>query len=67
MEIHEGSFVLSVIWEIPKAVFLNLRHLANADVIAEVKRKITVSRQHFVADVIFSASPKVHNYQNKTG
>ena len=43
------------------------RHSANADVIADVKSKIIVSRQHFFADVIFSATSKVQNYQNKTG
>ena len=32
------------------------RHSANADVIAEVKSKIIVSRRRFFADVIFSAS-----------
>ena len=32
------------------------RHSANADVIADVKSKIIVSRRHFFADVIFSAS-----------
>ena len=35
--------------------------------IANVKNKISVSRQHFFADVIFSATSKVQNYQNKTG
>ena len=43
------------------------RHLANADVIADVKSKIIVSRRHFFADVIFSATSIVQNYQNKTG
>ena len=43
------------------------RHSANADVIADVKSKIIVSRRHFFADVIFSATSKVQNYQNKTG
>ena len=42
------------------------RHLANTDVIADVKSRITVSRQQFFADVIFSATSKVQNYQNKT-
>ena len=43
------------------------RHSPNADVIADVKSKITVSRRHFFADVIFSATSKVQNCQNKTG
>ena len=34
------------------------RHSANADVIADVKSKITVSRQHFFGDVIFCATWK---------
>ena len=38
------------------------RHSANAD----MKSKIIVSRRHFFADVIFSATSKVQNYQNKT-
>ena len=42
------------------------RHSANADVIADMKSKIIVSRRHFFADVIFSATSKVQNYQNKT-
>ena len=41
--------------------------LANADVIAGMKSKIIVSHQHFFADVTFSATSKVQNYQNKTG
>ena len=32
------------------------RHSANADAIADVKSKIIVSRQHFFADVIYSAT-----------
>ena len=43
------------------------RHSANADVIADVKSKIIVSRRHFFDEVIFSATSKVQNYQNKTG
>ena len=43
------------------------QHLANADVIADVKSKIIVSRRHFFAKVIFSATSKVQNYQYKTG
>ena len=39
------------------------RHSANAD----VKSKIIVARRHFFADVIFSATSKVQNYQNETG
>ena len=35
--------------------------------IADVKSKIIVSHQHFFADMIFSATSKVQNYQNKTG
>ena len=33
-------------------------HSANADVIADVKSKIIVSRRHFFADVIFSATSR---------
>ena len=43
------------------------QHSANADVIADVKSKIIVSRRHFFANVIFSATSKVQNYQYKTG
>ena len=43
------------------------RHSTNANVIADVKSKIIVSRRHFFTDVIFSATSKVQNYQNKTG
>ena len=43
------------------------RHSANAEVIADVKSKIIVSCWHFFADVIFSATSKIQNYQNKTG
>ena len=39
-------------------------HSANADVIADVKSKIIVSRWHFFADVIFFATSKVQSYQN---
>ena len=39
------------------------RHSANAD----VKSKIILSCWQFFADVIFSATSKVQNYQNKTG
>ena len=42
------------------------QHSANANVIADMKSKITVSRRQFFADVIFSATSKVQNYQNKT-
>ena len=42
------------------------QHLANADVAVDMKNKIIVSRQHFFADMIFSATWKVLNYQNKT-
>ena len=41
------------------------RHSANAEVIANVKSKIIVSCRHFFADMIFSATSKVQNYQNK--
>ena len=40
-------------------------HLANVNVIANVKSKITVSCQQFSSDVIFSATSKVQNYQIK--
>ena len=43
------------------------RHSANADVIANVKSKIIVSRQHFFADMIYAATSKIQNYQYKTG
>ena len=39
------------------------QHSANADVVADVKSKIIVLHQHFFADVIFSATSKVQNYQ----
>ena len=42
-------------------------HSTNADVIADVKSKIIVSCQHFSANVIFSATSKVQNYQNQIG
>ena len=42
-------------------------HLANANMISDVKSKITVSHWHFFADVIFSFTSIVQNYQNKTG
>ena len=42
------------------------QHSANADVIANMKSKITVSRRQFFGDMIFSATSKVQNYQNKT-
>ena len=32
------------------------QHLANVDAIADVKSKIIVSRRHFFADVIYSAT-----------
>ena len=44
------------------------QHLLNADVIADVKSKIIVSRWHFFADVIFSAT--LHKFKTikiKTG
>ena len=41
------------------------QHSANADVTADAKSKIIVSRRHFFADM-FSAISKVQNYQNKT-
>ena len=44
----------------------SLQYSANADVIADVKSKITVSRRHFFVNAIFSAPSKVQNYQNKT-
>ena len=43
------------------------QHSVNADVIADVNSKITVSRWNFFADVVFSATSKVQNYQNKIG
>ena len=41
----------------------SLWHSVNAD----MKSKIIVSHKHFFADVNFSATSKVQNYQNKTG
>ena len=41
-------------------------HLANGDMIADVKSKIIVSRQHFFANAIFFCHFKSSNYQNKT-
>ena len=43
------------------------RHLANANVIADMISKIIVSRWHFFANLNFSATSEVQNYQNKTG
>ena len=40
--------------------------MANANVIADVKSKIIVSCRHFFAEMIFSATSKVQNYQNKS-
>ena len=42
-------------------------HSANADMIADMKSKITVSCRHIFVDVVFSATSKVPNYQYKTG
>ena len=41
-------------------------HSANADVIADVKSKILVSLRHFFANMIFSATSKVQNYQSNS-
>ena len=41
------------------------QHSVNADVAADVNSKIIVSRRHFFADVIFSLTSKVENYQKK--
>ena len=49
------------------SLYNSLRLFANADVIVDLKSNITVSRCHFFAGVIFSATLKVQNYQNKTG
>ena len=43
------------------------RHSINADIIPDVKSKFIVLRRYFFVDVIFSATWKVQNYQNKTG
>ena len=43
------------------------QHSANADVFADMKSKIIVSCWYFFADMVFSATSKVQNYQNKTG
>ena len=45
------------------------QHSANANVIDNMKSKSTVSCWDFfpIADMIFSATSKVQNYQNKTG
>ena len=42
------------------------QHLANANIIADVKSKIITPSWHFLVDMIFSATSKVQNYQNKT-
>ena len=42
------------------------RHSANADMIADVKSKISVSPWHFFVGMIFSTTSKGQNYQNKT-
>ena len=51
----------------PSQSYLSLsnsyRHSANADVIADVKRKIIVTRWHFFADVVCSASSKIQNWR----
>ena len=41
------------------------RHSANADVIADVKSKIILSRRQFFAEVIFSATSKVRTIKIK--
>ena len=43
------------------------RHSANADVIVDMISKIILSCWQFFADIIFSATSKVQNCQNKTG
>ena len=47
--------------------FLLTSAFGNADIIADAKSKIIVSRLQFFADEIFSNPSKVQNYQNKTG
>ena len=42
------------------------QHSANADVIADMKSKITASCWHFFADMVLSATSEVQKYQNKT-
>ena len=42
------------------------QHSANVNVIANAKSKIIVSCWHFFGNVVFSATSKVQNYQNKT-
>ena len=42
------------------------QHLANANIIADVKSKIITPSWHFLVDMVFSATSKVQNYQNKT-
>ena len=63
--------ILSTMWKNIQKYYTSLsnsrRHLPNADVIADVKSKIIELRRHFFADVIFSATSKVQNYQNKIG
>ena len=61
------ELVLSLPSVSPSCLSNSRRHSANADVIADVKSKIIVSRRHFFDEVIFSATSKVQNYQNKTG
>ena len=62
----QGRRVYSIFASLFSSLSNSGRHSANANVIADLKSKIIVSRRHFFADVIFSATSKVQNYQNKT-
>ena len=69
MNISNLHMCFAVLGEKIKVIFHKLNtslsnsrwHSANADVTADVKSKIIVSRRHFFADVIFSATWKVQN------
>ena len=54
-------------FDVKATVFLTHVGIQQIDMIANVKSEIIVSCWHFFADVIFSATLKVQNYQNKTG
>ena len=57
--IHEGKYHLK------NSLSNSHWHWANADIIANVKIKVILSRQHFFADMIYSTSSKVQNYKKK--
>ena len=50
------GFNLELIWGRYTSLFNSRQHSANADAIADVKSKIIISRRHFFANVIYSAT-----------